>query len=109
MLGFQYKAEAERYLEALKERLGAYDLTLHPRKTRLIEFGRYAAEKRKKRGEGKPESFDFLGFTHLCSKNRNGGYSLKRKTKSKGLRQTLQDIKTSLRKQMHAPLYQTGT
>lgn len=109
VLGFQYKAEAERYLEALKERLGAYGLTLHPRKTRLIEFGRYAAEKRKKRGEGKPESFDFLGFTHLCSKNRKGGYFLKRKTKSKGLRQTLQDIKTSLRKQMHAPLYQTGT
>ena len=109
VLGFQYKTEAERYLEALKERLGTYSLTLHPRKTRLIEFGRYAAERRKKRGEGKPESFDFLGFTHLCSRTRKGGYFLKRKTKSKGQRKTLQDIKASLRKQMHTPLHQTGT
>ena len=109
VLGFQYKTEAERYHEALKERLGTYSLTLHPRKTRLIEFGRYAAERRKKRGEGKPESFDFLGFTHLCSKTRKGGYFLKRKTKSKGQRKTLQDIKASLRKQMHAPLHQAGT
>ncbi len=109
VLGFQYKTAAERYFEALKERLSSYGLTLHSRKTRLIEFGRYAAARRKKRGEGKPEGFDFLGFTHLCSKTRKGDYFLKRKTKSKGLRQTFQAIKASLRKQMHAPLHQTGT
>ena len=109
VLGFQHKTVAERYLEALKERLGLYGLTLHPRKTRLIEFGRYAAERRKKRGEGKPESFDFLGFTHLCSTNRQGGYFLKRKTKRKRLRQKLYDIKAVLRKHLHAPLHQTGT
>ena len=108
VLGFQHKEEAERYLTALREQLSGYGLTLHPEKTRLKEFGRYAAERRKKRGEGKPESFDFLGFTHLCSKNRKGDYFLKRKTVSKRLRQTIRETKESLRKKMHDPLEQTG-
>ena len=108
VLGFQYKEEAERYHKALKEQLSRHGLTLHPEKTRLKEFGRYAAERRKKRGKGKPESFDFLGFTHLCSKNRNGGYFLKRKTINKRLRQTIREIKEALRKKMHAPINQTG-
>ena len=108
VLGFQYKEEAERYHAALKEQLSGYGLTLHPEKTRLKEFGRYAAERRKKRGEGKPEGFDFLGFTHLCSKNRKGGYFLKRKTISKRLRQTIREIKEALRIRMHAPIAQTG-
>ena len=106
--GFQHKQEAERYLTALREQLSGYGLTLHPEKTRLKEFGRYAAERRKKSGEGKPESFDFLGFTHLCSKNRKGGYFLKRKTVSKRLRQTIREIKEALRKKMHDPVEQTG-
>jgi len=108
VLGFQYKEEAERYFTALKEQLSGFGLTLHPEKTRLKEFGRYAAERRKKRGEGKPEGFDFLGFTHLCSKNRKGGYFLKRKTISKRLRQTIREIKEALRIRMHAPIIQTG-
>ncbi len=70
VMGFQYKAEAERYHAVLREQLSSFGLTLHPEKACLKEFGRYAAANRKKRGEGKPESFDFLGFTHLCSKNR---------------------------------------
>jgi RNA-directed DNA polymerase len=108
VLGFQYKEEAERYFAALKEQLSGFGMTLHPEKTRLKEFGRYAAERRKKRGEGKPEGFDFLGFTHLCSKNRKGGYFLKRKTISKRLRQTIREIKEALRIRMHAPIIQTG-
>jgi len=108
VLGFQYKNEAERYLAALKEQLSGHGLTLHPEKTCLKEFGRYAAEGRKKRGEGKPEGFDFLGFTHLCSKNRKGGYFLRRKTISKRLRQTIREVKDALRKRMHAPIKQTG-
>jgi RNA-directed DNA polymerase len=108
VLGFQYKAEAERYLAALREQLSNFGLTLHPVKTRLKEFGRYAATGRKKRGEGKPDGFDFLGFTHLCSKNRKGGFFLKRKSISKRQRQAIREIKESLRKRMHAPIKQTG-
>ena len=108
VMGFQYKAEAERYHAALREQLSKYGLTLHPEKTSLKEFGRYAAANRKKRGEGKPEGFDFLGFTHLCSKNRKGGFFLKRKTKSKSQRQTIRETKEALRKRMHAPIKQTG-
>jgi len=108
VMGFQDKAEAERYHAALKEELSNYGLTLHPEKTSLKEFGRYAATNRKKRGEGKPESFDFLGFTHLCSKNRKGGFFLKRKTKSKSQRQAIRETKEALRKRMHASMKQTG-
>ena len=66
VLGFEHRRDAERFLNALKERLAEFGLELHPDKTRLIEFGRYAADHRKARGEGKPETFDFLGFTHIC-------------------------------------------
>jgi hypothetical protein len=74
VLGFQYREEAERFLADLRERLGKFGLELHPEKTRLIEFGRYAAERRAKRGEGKPETFNFLGFTHICGKNHVTGH-----------------------------------
>jgi group II intron reverse transcriptase/maturase len=70
VVGFQEKAEAERFWNELKERMKKFDLELHPEKTRLLEFGRYAAERRRKRGEGKPETFNFLGFTHICGKSR---------------------------------------
>jgi hypothetical protein len=66
VLGFQFQADAERFLEEWKERLRKFGLELHPDKTRLIEFGRFAAASRKQRGAGKPETFDFLGFTHIC-------------------------------------------
>ena len=72
LMGFQYRADAERFRRELEERMRRFKLELHPEKTRLLEFGRFAAENRKRRGEGKPETFDFLGFTHICGKKRNG-------------------------------------
>jgi group II intron reverse transcriptase/maturase len=86
---FQYKEEAERFLEAVKERFAIFGLELEPDKTRLIEFGRFAEENRKRRGEGKPETFDFLGFTHYCSKSRQGRFRMKRKTANKKFRAKL--------------------
>jgi len=109
VLGFQHKTEAERYLVTLRERLAGFGLTLHPEKTRLIEFGRYAAERRKRRGEGKPDSFNFLGFTHLCSVTRKGSYFLKRQTRGKRLLQTVRGITENLRKTLHEPVYQIGS
>jgi hypothetical protein len=81
VLGFQNRSDAERFLEQLRERMRKFGLELHPDKTRLIEFGRYAAARRKKRGEGKPETFNFLGFTHICGRSREQGYfTIYRKT-----------------------------
>jgi hypothetical protein len=86
----------------LRERLAEYGLELHPEKTRLIEFGRYAAERRKRPGEGKPETFDFLGFTHACGRNHNNGsFEVKRKTMAKRLRGKLRDIKQQLKRRRH--------
>jgi RNA-directed DNA polymerase len=102
VLGFQHRGEAERFLEDLKERLECFGLSLHPDKTRLIEFGPYAAPKRRRLGQGKPETFDFLGFTHIGSRTRDGKrFTVKRKTIAKRLRATLQAVKTQLRRQMH--------
>ena len=83
VVGFQHKQDAERFLHDLKERLGRFELELHPDKTRLIEFGRFAIEGRRQRGLGKPETFDFLGFTHYCAKDRKGRFQLGRKPVSK--------------------------
>jgi RNA-directed DNA polymerase len=102
VLGFEHRQEAERFLEQLRERLRKFGLELHPDKTRLIEFGRFAAERRKKRGEGKPETFDFLGFTHICGTNhRTGNFALHRKTIGKRMAAKLKDIKAKLRVRMH--------
>jgi len=90
--GFQHETEARNFLEALGKRLEAYGLTLHPLKTRLIEFGRFAASNRRERKKGKPETFDFLGFTHSCGKNRNGRYCIKRTTISKRLSLKLKEV-----------------
>ena len=90
---FQYKWEAERFYEMLKERLGKFNLELEPSKSRLIEFGRFAENNRKKRGEGKPETFDFLGFTHYCSKSRNGKFRMKRRTSRKKFKAKVRDFK----------------
>ncbi len=109
VLGFERKEAAERFLRELRERLAKFGLELHSEKTRLIEFGRFAASNREKRGEGKPETFDFLGFTHLCEKNRKTGYFVvRRKTVAKRMRAKLQAVKEELRKRMHAPLAETG-
>jgi group II intron reverse transcriptase/maturase len=108
VVGFQRREEAEQFLRDLRERLGKYGLTLHPEKTRLLEFGRFAAPDRKARGEGKPETFNFLGLTHICGRTRAGKFLLVRNTIKKRLRTTLQCIKESLRKRLHRPIPETG-
>jgi RNA-directed DNA polymerase len=105
VLGFQYREDAARFLEQLQKRMEKFGLELHPEKTRLIEFGRYATERRAKRGEGKPETFDFLGFTHICGTSRQTGYfTVRRKTIGKRMAAKLKDIQAQLRKRMHATL-----
>jgi len=79
VVGFEHEADARRFLDEMRERLAAFALTLHGEKTRLIRFGRSAARDRKARGEGKPEAFNFLGFTHICGRNRAGGFQLRRR------------------------------
>jgi group II intron reverse transcriptase/maturase len=108
ILGFQWKTDADRFRQSLGERLGKFGLELHPDKTRRIEFGRYAEQNRKRRGEGKPETFDFLGFTHISGKNGNGSYAVRRMTIRKRMRKKLQEIKQQLRMRMHDPVPQTG-
>jgi len=102
VLGFEHREEAEGFLEQLRERLRKFGLELHPEKTRLIEFGRYAAERRERRGEGKPETFNFLGFTHICGRNhRTGKFTVQRKTIGKRMAAKLKDLKAKLRQRMH--------
>jgi len=108
VLGFQRRAEADRFLENLRERLLKFGLELHPDKTRRIEFGQFAEHDRKRRGEAKPETFDFLGFTHISGKKRDGNFVVKRKTISKRLRAKLEEIKQQLLNRTHDPIEQTG-
>jgi RNA-directed DNA polymerase len=109
IVGFQHEHEAKAFLDDLKERLREFEPALHPAKTRLIRFGRHAAEQREKRGEGKPETFDFLGFTHFCTRSRKyGSFVIGRKTIKKRMRATLQAIKMELRKRLHDPIAKTG-
>jgi RNA-directed DNA polymerase len=108
IVGFEHEADARRFLEEMRERLGKFALTLHPEKTRLIEFGRYAADSRKRRGLRKPETFNFLGFTFICGKSRRGGFLVKRKTRRDRMRAKLQAVKQELRQRMHQPIPQQG-
>ena len=108
IVGFEHRDDAERFWGALRERFQQFNLELHPEKTRLIEFGRYAAERRQRRGQGKPETFDFLGFTHICSQTRRGKFTVRRKTVAKRLRKKLQEVKATLRQRMHWPIPQQG-
>jgi RNA-directed DNA polymerase len=101
VMGFQHRDDAERCLQALRTRFAKFGLELHPEKTRLIEFGRFAAERRARRGEGKPETFNFLGFTHLCGKTRKGWFTIHRISIAKRIRATLQEIKQQLWRKMH--------
>ena len=104
VVGFESRAEAERFLQEFRDRLAKFGLELHPDKTRLIEFGRFAVQNRKQRGEGKPETFTFLGFTHYCGKLRStGAFTVWRKTANKRLAAKLKSIKAELRRRMHAP------
>ena len=93
IVGFQHETDARRFLDAMRSRLEGFALTLHPEKTRLIEFGRYAAQNRKRRGLGKPETFNFLGFTFICGKSRRGGFLIKRRTRGDRMKAKLQAIK----------------
>jgi RNA-directed DNA polymerase len=95
IVGFEYQEDAQRFLADLRERFAKFSLELHPDKTRLIEFGRYAAERRRARGLGKPETFDFLGFTHICARMRDGRFWVRRITISKRMRAKLQRSKTN--------------
>src|SRR5215831_15802744 len=108
IVGFQYQTDADRFLENLRERLAKFGLELHPDKTRRIEFGRFAEENRKRRGEGKPETFDFLGFTHISGKNSLGRFMVRRATIRQRMRGKLRKIGQQLRERMHDPMPQTG-
>ena len=108
VVGFEHEDDARRFLDEMRARLEEFMLTLHPEKTRLIEFGRLAAASRKKREVGKPETFDFLGFTFICGKSRQGYFQLQRKTRSDRMRAKLRDIKVALRRRMHWPIPQQG-
>jgi group II intron reverse transcriptase/maturase len=106
--GFEHEAEARRFMTEFKERFKQFDLTLHEQKTCLLQFGRFAAQNRAKRGLGKPETFNFLGFTHICGRARSGAFQLKRKTRRDRMRTKLRGIKEGLRRQMHDTFARQG-
>lgn len=109
VMGFQYRNEADLFLQQLRERMARFGLELHQEKTRLIEFGRFAAANRSKRGEGKPETFDFLGFTHICAKTKRGNrFTIRRKTIAKRLRAKVKKMKEGIRLRMHDPIPEQG-
>jgi group II intron reverse transcriptase/maturase len=108
VVGFEHEAEAKRFLMDLRQRMEQFALSLHPEKTRLIEFGRLAAKNRARRGLGKPETFNFLGFTHISGRSRKGGFQLKRKSRRDRLRAKLREIKEALRRRMHDSIPEQG-
>ena len=108
VVGFQYESDAHRFLNMMRARFKEFALSLHPDKTRLIAFGRYAAADRARRGLGKPETFNFLGFTFICSRSRQGYFQLKRKTRRDRVRATLREIKEELRPRMHRLIPEQG-
>lgn len=108
VVGFEQRAEAKRFLEELRDRLYQFGLELHPNKTRLIEFGRYAAERRARRGQGKPETFNFMGFTHQCSTDRRGRFIVRRQTMRQRLTGKLKQIREELRSRLNAGVVAQG-
>ena len=108
IVGFEHEPDARRFLDALRQRFEEFALSLHPEKTRLIEFGRFAAENRKRRGLGKPGTFNFLGFSFICGKSKRGKFQVKRKSRRDRLRAKLQAIKQELRQGMHQPIPEQG-
>ena len=108
VVGFEHERDARRFWDAMRERLQEFSLSLHPEKTRLIEFGRFAADRRALGGIGKPETFTFLGFVFVCGKSRSGKFLLKRKTRRDRTRAKLKEIKEALRKRMHQPIPEQG-
>jgi RNA-directed DNA polymerase len=108
VVGFQHRQEAERFLVELRDRFARFGLTLHPDKTRLLEFGRFAAANRRNRGDGKPETFNFLGLTHSCAKTRKGGFTVLRQTMRTRWQAKLRAVKTELRQRLHQPVPEQG-
>src|SRR3984893_7771154 len=108
IVGFEHEGAARRFLDEMRKRLGEFALSLHSEKTRLIEFGRFAAERRRRLGLGKPETFTFLGFTFTCGKTRAGKFQIKRKTRADRMRAKLREIKATLRRRMHEPIPDQG-
>ena len=108
IIGFQHEAEARQYLADLRERLSEFGLELNEDKIRLIRFGRFARQNREERGEGKPESFTFLGFQHTCAENSLGRFEVRRITNGDRRRKKLLEIKQELRRRMHEPIAKTG-
>ena len=108
VVGFQHRSEAERFLDELRQRLQKFGLELHPQKTRIIEFGRLAARKRKARNLGKPETFAFLGFTHICGTSRGGTFLILRHTVRERLREKLRQVKETIWRMMHRPIAEQG-
>src|SRR5271157_5634225 len=108
VVGFQHEADARRFFDMMRTRLEEFSLTLHPEKTRLIEFGRHAASNRRRLGLGKPETFTFLGFTFICGTSRRGYFLIKRKSRSDRMKAKLQEIKEELRRRMHRPIPEQG-
>jgi RNA-directed DNA polymerase len=108
IVGFQHERDARRFLDEMRERLEKFALTLHPGKTRLIEFGRFAAERRQRRGLGKPETFNFLGFTFICGKTREGKFQIKRKTRADRMRAKLKMVQEEMWRRMHQPIAAQG-
>ena len=108
VVGFEHRHEAEQFKKALVERFQKFNLELHPAKTRLIEFGRFAEKNRKRKGLGKPETFDFLGFTHICGRTQNGKFIVWRHTIGKRIRRKLKELGSELRKRLHVPIPLVG-
>jgi RNA-directed DNA polymerase len=108
VLGFEHRAEAERFLAELRERFARFGLALHPEKSRLIEFGRHATERRRARGLGQPDTFNFLGFTHCCAKTRRGGFTVLRQTMRQRWQAKLQAVKLELQRRMHLSIPEVG-
>jgi group II intron reverse transcriptase/maturase len=108
VVGFEYEAEAKRFLADLRKRSESFSLAVHPEKTRIIRFGRYAALNRKERGLGKPETFNFLGFTMICGQTRAGGFQLQRRTRRDRMQATIQRVKEELRRRRHRPIPEQG-
>jgi group II intron reverse transcriptase/maturase len=108
VVGFQFYEEAQRFRRELEQRLGRFNLRLHPKKTRLFEFGRFAASNRQRRGLGKPETFEFLGFTHVCGQTRNGQFTVRRLTSAARMRRKLTALKVELRRRMHWRIGEVG-
>ena len=108
IVGFEHRQDAERFRDELGGRFARFGLELHPGKTRLVEFGRRAARDRAARGEGKPETFTFLGFTHICATSRSGRFWVRRKTDSKRVRAKLAEVKAEIRRRRDLPIPDQG-